>query len=107
VQRAQKNPAERRKPVIILLVGLGLVLTYGIVNGRHGARRYFELRHDLERRSREAYERITRNRAMLEQVQGLRTDSRVLEKAARTKLGVVSEDEIVVVFRAPQEMSRP
>lgn len=106
MQRAQKNSAERRKPVLFLLAGLGLVLLYGILNGRHGASRYIQLRHDLETRSREAYERIARNRTMLEQLQGLRTDDKALEKAARTTLGVVNEDEIVVVFREPQDTRR-
>ena len=90
----------------MLLAALGLILVYGIVNGRHGARRYFELRRSLETRSREAYDRIARNRTLLEQVQGLRSDDKVLEKAARTTLGVVSEDEIVVVFREPQDTPR-
>ena len=76
---------------------------YGILNGRHGARRFIELRHDLANRSREAYERIARNQTMLEQLRGLRTDDKVLEKAARTTLGVVNEDEIVVVFRDPRD----
>jgi len=92
--------------VLLLLAGLALVLAYGILNGRHGARRYFELRQDLDRRSREAYERIARNRTLLEELQGLRTDNKALEKAARTTLGVVNDNEIVVVFRDPQDRRR-
>ena len=47
----------------------------------------------------EAHGRITRNRALLERLDGLRTDERVLEEIARSSLGVAGEDEIVYVFR--------
>lgn len=92
--------------MLVLLALVGGVLAVSILYGRHGLRRYVELRNDLERREQQAYERIARNRAMLERVRELRTDQKALEEAARTTLGVVNENEIVIVFRDPQSPSR-
>lgn len=107
MRRAQRNSAERRKPVLALLAVLGAGLVYAVACGRHGVQRYLELRRDLDRRGGQAYQRIERNRDMLERLQGLRTDDRVLEEVARSTLGVVDENEIVIVFRDPQGMRRP
>ena len=54
---------------------------------------------DFGHRSAQAYERLDRNREITQRLRGLQTDSRMLEEAARSTLGVVHEDEIVVVFR--------
>jgi len=101
MRRAQRNSAERRKPVLLLLAAVGVALVYTILCGGQGVRRYVELRHDLDMREGQAYERITRNLAMSEHLEGLRTDNRVLEQVARSTLGVVDENEIVIVFREP------
>jgi len=98
VRPAQKNVTERRTPILGVLAALALILTGGVLFGRHGAGRYLTLREDLARRSKQAVQRINRNRDMIERLEGLRTDDRVLEEVARSTLGVVDEDEIVVVF---------
>ena len=36
---------------------------------------------------------------MLDHLEGLKSDRRVLEQVARTRLGVAGQDEIVFVFR--------
>ena len=103
---AQKHTAERRTPILALLAALGVVLSGGIAFGGHGVGRYLTLREDLARRSKQAVDRIGRNREMLEKLEGLRTDDRVLEEVARSTLGVVDEDEIVVVFENPRSSRR-
>ena len=104
--RTQRNSAGRRKPVLVLLGAIGAALIVSILCGRHGLRRYIELRNNLDRREQQAYQRIARNRAMLERVRELRTDPKALEEAARTTLGVVDENEIVIVFRDAQGSPR-
>jgi cell division protein FtsB len=99
VNRNQRVSASRRKPVLGVLTFVGAVLAYTVVFGRHGLIQYFALRADLGHRSAQAYERLDRNREITQRLRGLQTDSRMLEEAARSTLGVVHEDEIVVVFR--------
>ena len=89
-----------------LLAAVALVLAGNILFSRHGVGHYLSLREDLARRSKQAVERIVRNREMNERLEGLRTDDRVLEEVARSTLGVVDEDEIVVVFEKPRGARR-
>ncbi len=90
---------KQRKTLIWTLALVTAGLLYGILVGKHGLRRYLELRSMSARRSGEAYARVVRNRSLLERIDGLRTDARVLESEARAKLGVAGKDEIVYVFR--------
>ena len=102
MNRKQRAPAARRKPLLGLLTAVAVVLLYGVLFGAHGVGRYFALRDDLEHRSAQAYRRIARNRALDEKLLGLRTDQRMVEEAARSTLGVVHDDEIVLVFTHPR-----
>jgi cell division protein FtsB len=106
VTRTQRAPNARRKPALVLLAAAGVFLLYGILFGRHGLSRYVGLREELAARSAEAYRRVARNRAMTERLVGLRTDQRILEEVARSTLGVVHDDEIVLVFRKPRGLRR-
>jgi len=72
---------------------------------RNGVRRFTALRTTLTERSHEAYQRIVRNRQLAEEIGALRSDARALEEMARTRLGVVGRDEVVLVF--PEEDSTP
>jgi cell division protein FtsB len=81
------------------VVALGLL--YSILLGNHGLRQYLALRSTLAVRSGEAYDRIVRNQQLARRLVGLRSDDRVLDKVARSTLGVVSRDEIVYVFSPP------
>jgi len=93
------NRNQQRKTLVGLLGVLSAALLYGILFGNHGVRQFVKLRATLQQRSAEAHSRIVRNRLMLEHLEGLKTDPRVLEQVARTRLGVAGEDEIVFVFR--------
>ena len=106
VNRKQRPSLARRRPALGLLTVIGAVLVYEVLFGNHGVGRYFALRDDLAHRSAQAYRRITRNRALDERLQGLRTDQRMVEEAARSTLGVVHDDEIVLVFTHPRGSRR-
>jgi len=85
-----------------LLAGLAIanaLLAFGILLGDHGLRQYLRLRATLQQRSGEAYERIVRNRSLLDRLNGLRSDRRVVDEVARSSLGVAGTDEIIYVFR--------
>jgi cell division protein FtsB len=106
VNRKQRAPVARRRPLLGLLAFVAAVLLYEVVFGSHGLGRYFALRDDLTHRSQQAYRRIARNRSLDERLHGLRTDEMMIEEAARSTLGVVHDDEIVLVFTHPRGSRR-
>ena len=102
----QRTRIGQRKAVLAVLVLVGLSFGYSIAFGPHGVRRYLGLRSTLIERSRDAYARIVRNREVTEQIERLRTDDRVLEMLARSRLGVAAPDEVVLVFGDDEAQSR-
>lgn len=102
----QRTRIEQRKAIILALVLVGLSFGYSVSLGQHGVRRYLDLRTALTERSHDAYERIVRNREMADQIERLRTDDRFLESVARSRLGVASPDEVVLVFGDDDEALR-
>ena len=91
---------QQHRTLLGILAVLSAALLYGILFGNHGVRQFLNLRATLQQRSAEAHSRIVRNRRMLEHLDGLKNDRRVLEQVARTRLGVAGENEIVFVFRS-------
>jgi len=89
----------QRQALVAGLAVANVLLAFGILLGNHGLRQYLRLRATLQQRSGEAYERIVRNRTLLERLTGLRDDRRVVEEVARSNLGVAGTDEIIYVFR--------
>lgn len=89
-----------------VLVAVALSFAYSVALGPHGFRRYVGLRDRLAEHSRDAYERIVRNREMADEIELLRTDDRALEAIARSRLGVAQPDEVVLVF-GDEPVSRP
>ena len=94
----QRTRIGQRKAILVALVLVGLGFGYSISFGPHGVRSYLDLRATLTERADEAYERIVRNREVSEQIERLRTDDRLLESLARSRLGVAAPDEVVLVF---------
>jgi cell division protein FtsB len=97
----QRSRLEQRRLLFGLSVALACVLVYSLALSRNGLRRFSGLRATLTERSHEAYQRIVRNRQLAEEISALRSDDRTLEEVARTRLGVVGQDEVVFVF--PEE----
>lgn len=100
---ARTKRVKQRKALLAVLWTLSAAFLYGILFGDHGMREFASLRSRLDARSAEAHHRIVRNHRLLDHLEGLRDDPRVLEQVARTRLGVAGDDEIVFVFR---EVSR-
>lgn len=97
----QRSRLEQRRLLFGLSLALACVLVYSLALSRNGLRRFSGLRATLTERSHEAYQRIVRNRQLAEEISALRSDDRTLEEIARTRLGVVGQDEVVFVF--PEE----
>lgn len=97
----QRSRLEQRRLLFGLAVAVACVLVYSLVLSRNGVRRFSGLRATFTERSHEAYQRIVRNRQLAEEISALRSDDRTLEEVARTRLGVVGQDEVVFVF--PEE----
>jgi len=95
----QENRLRQRKALLTVLSVVTVALVYGILLSDNGVRQYLALRTTLAKRSVHAHDRITRNRSLLERLEGLQSDKRVLEEIARSSLGVAGTDEIVYVFR--------
>lgn len=94
----QRSRLEQRRLLFGLALALACVLVYSLVLSRNGVRRFTALRATLTERSHEAYQRIVRNRALADEISALQNDDRKLEEIARTRLGVVGPDEVVLVF---------
>ncbi len=91
---------KQRRTLLGILGVVSAALLYGILLGNHGVRQFLKLSAKLDQRSAEAHSRIVRNHLLLEHLEGLESDRRVLEQVARTRLGVAGEDEVVFVFRS-------
>ncbi len=85
---------------LTLFLLIGCLLSYAIVLGNHGIQRYYTLERTLSARSQKASQRLERNHSLLERLHRVRSDRRVLEEVARSKLGVVGKDELVFLFRS-------
>jgi cell division protein FtsB len=105
MRRGQRNYLQQRKLLLGVLTVMGLAMAHGILFGNQGIPRYLELRRAFVERSAKAYQRMERNQALSERLEGLRTSDRVLEEIARVHLGVVEDDEIVYVFRPPDRQA--
>lgn len=87
----------RGKGTLILLLG-AIVCTLISIFGGDNISRLHALQGSLSSQ-REKNEELGGYVASLRRkVQGLRTDDRALEKAARNELGMAREDEVVVIF---------
>ena len=79
---------------VALAVAAGLALV-SLVDA-HGFRRYFRMQRQLE----EAVERNRRlakqNEALKREIEGLRSDPEMWERAVREELGFIKPDEIVI-----------
>jgi len=85
---------------------MAVALLYGILFGNQGIPRYLELRSNFVERSAEVYKRVERNSELRDRLHGIRSSDEVLAETARIHLGMVDEDEIVYVFRAPETEER-
>ncbi len=93
-----QHSATWQRRVFVGLLAVAGALVYSILLSDHGLGRYLELRKRLDDRGHVAFRRAERNRRLAERLERLRTDPHALEEAARSTLGVVGEDEIVLVF---------
>jgi len=107
VARRQRKHAADQRPVLGALLVIVVVLLYGILLGHQGIGRYLALQKRLAVRSADASQRIERNRLLRDRLEGLRTNERFLEEVARSTLGVVRQDELVLVFRDHRVRNRP
>ncbi len=93
------NRGRRRLAWLVrLLAAAACVIATAILTGSHGLARLGVLRAELDQRGREVYQRSAENRRLIERIARLETDDRVLEETARSKLGMVAEDELIFVF---------
>jgi len=97
----QRSRLEQRRLLFGVSLVVACVLVYSLTLSRNGVRRFAALRETLDERSHEAYQRIVRNRQLVEEIDALLHDDRTLEEFARTRLGVVGRNEVVFVF--PEE----
>jgi len=102
----QRSRLEQRRLLFGLSLAAACVLVYSLLLSRNGVRRFTALRATLAERSHEAYQRIVRNRLLAEDISALQSDDRKLEEIARTRLGVVGQDEVVFVFPEDEPPAR-
>ena len=68
---------------------------YSVVDAQ-GFRRYFRLQREVASMTDRNQRTVEENRALLREIEGLRTDPKALERAAREELGFVKPGEVVI-----------
>lgn len=92
------------RQIVFSIFGVALIayFSFHAVEGEHGLRAYFALRHETES-ARQEFAALDGQRAVLERrVRALRPDSLdldMLEERARVILNAVHKDELVILLR--------
>ena len=79
---------------VAVVVAAGLAV-YSVADAQ-GFRRYFRLQRELASMTERNQRTVDENRALLREIEGLRTDPKALERAAREELGFVKPGEVVI-----------
>ena len=89
-----KMAARRRmlRAATAVAAGLGLI---SVVDSR-GFRRYFQMQRQLMQAGERNRQMAQENEALKREIDGLRSDPALWERAAREELGFIGPDEIVI-----------
>lgn len=86
----------RRKLIWAAAVAAGGLSLFSAADAR-GFRRYLRLQGEVRALEARSSKLVEENRALLEEIDGLRSDRRGLERAAREELGFVRPNEVVII----------
>ena len=112
-----KKPAPLRKRLIAraqrllrpagtaIAVGLALLITWHVINGRHGLSVWQQKRAEDRALQREIKNLEQENAGMRQQIQRLQSDPDAIEREAREKLHYAKPGE--VIYPLPQQDQRP
>lgn len=87
--------ADRRR---ILRAAAGVAAALGLISlvDARGFRRYFQMQRQLAEASERNRRMAQENEALKREIDGLRSDPELWERAAREELGFIGPDEIVI-----------
>ena len=86
----------RQRKILWGAAAVSLLLVAVSAADREGFRRYFSLRQDIERLTRENADLSARNASLVREISALHKDPAALERAAREELSWIREGEVVI-----------
>ena len=86
-----------RRKLLWAAVAVAFLLAAASVADAQGFRKYLRLRSDVASLAKGNRLAADENRALLREIEALRTDPKALERAAREELGFVKPGELVII----------
>lgn len=93
--------------IFLFLLGLLLYFNYELWLGDNGVSRIAELQTKINEQQEINNASLTRNNAMIAEVQDLRDGSNAIEELARFEQGMLKHGEVFVQILAPNQKSGP
>ena len=92
----------------VIAVGLALLITWHVINGRHGLSVWQQKRAEDRALQQEIKNLEQENAAMRQQIQRLQSDPDAIEREAREKLHYAKPGEVIYTLPAqPQTQAQP
>jgi cell division protein FtsB len=85
----------------LIAVGLALLLTWHVINGKHGLTVWQQKRAEDRELQREIKDLEQQNTQMRQQIQGLQSDPDAIERKAREDLHYARPGEVIYTLPAP------
>ena len=84
----------------VVAVGLALLLTWHVINGKHGLQVWQQKRAEDRQLQREIKDLEQENARLRQQIERLKSDPGAIEKAARERLHYAKPNEVIVALPA-------
>src|SRR5215472_7484277 len=105
--RAAEAAARLWRPAgSVLAVGLALLLTWHVVNGRHGLSFWQQKRVEDRQLGKEIDDLQQENQRLAKRIDKLKTDSHAIEREAREKLHYAKPNEIIITLPDPPRQNQ-
>src|SRR5271157_5604908 len=87
----------------VVAVGLALLLTWHVINGKHGLQVWHQKRAEDQQLQREIKELEQENAQLRERIERLKSDPDAIEHEAREKLHYAKPGEVIYTLPAPPQ----
>lgn len=100
-QRAQDWTARAWRPAgTVVAIGLALLLTWHVINGKHGLSVWHQMRAEDQSLQKEIGDLQQENQTLRKQIDDLQKNPDAIERAAREKLHYARPDEVIYTLPA-------
>jgi cell division protein FtsB len=91
----------------VLAVGLALLLTWHVINGKHGLSVWQQNRAEDRQLQMEIKDLEQENARLRDHIERLKSDPEAIEREAREKLHYAKPGEVIYTLAAPQTQTQP